>query len=418
MVLKDRAAYVSRWVFIGCITGVVAGPVAAAVWHGADWFLQGRVPFGWMYLMPIIGAAAAGIVVHSLSRVASGEGAPAYIASVNLRGGFVSMKLTVLYLLGFVLTAGTGGSGGLVGPTTLIGGGVGNAVGRMLRRFVPWLRLSRRDLNQVTICGAASGVGAVLGAPLGGGLFAVELLRADTIEYGCLFPAIVASAVGAGVGRMLGVHPIGWGIDTGPISAGDMQTALLTVLVTAVLVGVWGLAFVDLYRRASAIRHRVPYWLGPILGAGICVACTMAVRQPGLLGTSGPMLRKLFDNPAAAGLAVCCVVFVGKSLATVGTIGSGGNAGLTMPMLVIGGYLGAACVGISGLSGPAAQAVVAGGAAAMLSAVLNVPVASAVICIELFGADCAVAAALGSAVGFAVAKTEVVYSYWETRAEQ
>ncbi len=54
----------------------------------------------------------------------------------------------------------------------------------------------------------------------------------------------------------------------------------------------------------------------------------------------------------------------------------------------------------------------------MLSAVLNVPVASAVICIELFGTDCAIAAALGSAVGFAVAKTEVVYSYWETKGEQ
>jgi CIC family chloride channel protein len=258
----------------------------------------------------------------------------------------------------------------------------------------------------------------VLGAPLGGGLFAVELLSADTIEYGCLFPAIVASAVGAGIGRMLGVQPIGWDIATGSISAGDMRMVLLAVLVVAVLAGLWGIGFVELFRRATAIKHRMPYWLGPILGAGICVACAMTVRQPGLLGTSAPLLRDLFEHPGTMGLAVCCGVLVGKSLATISTIGGGGNAGLTSPMFVVGASLGAVCAGVLGLSGAASQLVVAGGAAAMLSAVLNVPIASAVICIELFGADCSIAVALGSAVGFAVAKTEVVYSYWETKGEQ
>lgn len=411
MIPGKRTAYVFRWLFVSCLTGLVAGTVAAAAWHGADWFLPGRVPYGWKYLLPILGAAAAGLVVHSISRKASGEGAPAYIASINMRAGYVPLQLTVLYFLGFVLVVGSGCCGGLVGPMTIVGGGIGNAIGRMLHRFAPWPRLSRRDLTQVTICGAASAAGAVLGAPLGAGLFAVELLSANAIEYGYLFPAIMASAVGATVGGMLGVRPIGWDAVSVPIPPGDMFMALLAVLITAVLVGLWGMGFTELYRRVAEIRRRVPYWLGPILGAGICVACAMATRQPGLLGSGAPLLSEMFDSPGAMGLVVCCAVLVGKSMATIGVIGGGGNAGFTMPMLLVGGSLGAACSGAMGLSDAAARLAVVGGGAAMLSAVLNVPIAAAVICIELFGIQAAVPAALGSVIGFAIAKTEVVYSY-------
>jgi len=418
MVPHERARYVLRWLFIGGIAAMAVAPISALVWHGADWFVSFEAAGRWIYLLPVAGAAVVGVVVHGLLRVASGEGAPAYIASVNMRGGYVSLKLTILHLLGFVLTVGTGGSGGLVGPMTLAGGGFSNALGRGLRRFCPWLRLSRRDLSQVTICGAAAGVGSVLGAPLGGGLFAVELLSADSIEYGYLYPAIVASAVGAAVGRMCGVRPLGWASGSAAVPAAGVPPVLLAVLATAILAGVWALLFVAVYGRVMNLKTRLPYWLAPPLGAVVCVVCALVLGQRGMLGTSAPMLRTAFSAPAAVPVVVCVLMLAGKSMATVGTVGSGGNGGLTMPMLVVGGFLGTACAAACGFDGAAAQSVVAGGAAAMLSAVLNVPIAAAVICIEIFGMDHAFAAALGSAVAFAIAKTEVVYSYWETRSEQ
>jgi len=411
----ERAMYVFRWVIMACITGVVVGPIAAVVWHGADWFMSVSVALRWMYLLPVVGALLVGVAVHSFVRRASGEGAPTYIASVNLRGGFVPVKLTALYLLGFVLTVGTGGSGGLVGPMTLIGGGIANSVGRVLGRTVRWPGLSRRDLRQMTVCGAAAGVGAVLGAPVGGGIFAVELLRADAIEYGFLFPAIVASAAGTAVARVCGVEPLGWHGASAAIPAAGLLPAVLIVLAVSISAGFSGMVIVWMYRRATAIRFGLRTWMPPMIGAAVCVACAIAIGEPGLRGTSAPMLRRLFESPAAVGVLACIAVLVGKSLATIGTVGSGGNGGLTMPMLVAGGYLGAVWAGIFGLSGPVAQTAVVGGAAALLSAVLNVPIASAVISIEIFGMNHAIAAALGATIAFAVAKSEVVYSYSETR---
>ena len=177
----------------------------------------------------------------------------------------------------------------------------------------------------------------------------------------------------------------------------------------------WGIWYVRLFKKANELRYRLPYWLAPVLGAAVCVGCAIVTGQRNLIGTGLPLLQQVFHNTADVALLVCAAIVVGKTFATVGTVGSGANGGLTTPTLVAGGYLGALCAGILGLSEPAVQTTIVAGAAGLLSAVLNVPIATAAICMEAFGSDFALPAVLGSAIGFAVAKKEVVYEYSKTR---
>ncbi|MCD6287701.1 MAG: chloride channel protein, partial [Candidatus Hydrogenedentes bacterium] len=284
-------------------------------------------------------------------------------------------------------------------------------IGRLLKKWVRVLKFSRRDLRQTTICGAAAGVAAVLGTPLGAGIFAVELLSSHEIEYDYLFPAIVASGIGAVSGRLCGVTRPDWPTLTGAVARTDMLFMLICFVVVAVVTGLLGICFVLAYKTVTEFRARMPYWLGPIVGAAICVVCAVGIRRDGILGSGAPMLQTLLDHPAGLSMLVCLLLAIGKSTATLATIGGGANAGLTTPLLVVGGLMGGAFVHMAGLDGVAAQSLAVCGAAAMLAAVLNVPIAAAIICIELFGAAAAVPAALGSVIGFAVAKTEVVYSY-------
>ena len=197
----------------------------------------------------------------------------------------------------------------------------------------------------------------------------------------------------------------------GAIGASDTPLTFVCLFVVALVTGLLGMCFVLAYKRATEIRARMPYWAGPIVGAAVCTGCALALRHEGVLGSGAPILESLLKDPAGISLVLCLALVVGKSLATIGVIGGGANAGLTTPLLVVGGLMGAVCVHLSGLQGLAAQSLVVCGSAAMVSAVLNVPIATVAICVELFGVSAAVPAALGAAIGFMVAKTEVVYSY-------
>ena len=68
-----------------------------------------------------------------------------------------------------IITIGTGGSAGQEGPIAQIGAGFGSLLAGLLR-------LPPTDRRLLMLAGAAGGVGAIFRAPLGGALFAGEVL--------------------------------------------------------------------------------------------------------------------------------------------------------------------------------------------------------------------------------------------------
>src|SRR5690606_39361716 len=54
------------------------------------------------------------------------------------------------------------------------------------------LRLSPADRRRLAICGIGAGFTAVFGTPLGGAIFAIEVLFGGAVLYDILFPSLVA----------------------------------------------------------------------------------------------------------------------------------------------------------------------------------------------------------------------------------
>jgi CIC family chloride channel protein len=419
-----QVRYLIKWLALSLVIGAAAGTLVWIVQAGVAGLSAARtaLPVPYPYIFPALGGLIVGFVIHRVDEAASGFGSPTYIHSVQRRGGYLEPKTVLLYLLATVVTLGSGGSGGFVGPACLIGGGAGSILFRKLRVLSRPLALKKGDMRLAMVCGAGAGVAAALDAPIGGGIFAAEVLYAASLEYEGLFPALLASVTGYSVHSA--ITEFGSPYRRGALMF-DVGLAPGLVL-TAVLASLIGILFVFAFKRVFDLfqRHsRLGRWR-PAIGGLLCAALGFAL-QGKVLGPGAELFSETLEPDVAHGAAVVVVLvgllLVGKLAATVFTVGSGNPAGLTFPVLLIGALGGKLVASVlvpilgcgSGSAASAHIAYVATGMAGLLAAVLNVPIAALVIVMEIFGTSYAVPAALGSIIAFTLARSDVVYRYLE-----
>lgn len=142
---------------------MAVGAACAGFLRGLRFVTEARFDHPWLlYLLPA-GGLAAGLFYHRRAKPA--EAGP------------------------MLTTHDFGGSSGREGAAVLVGGSIAGAVRRMLR--------SRAELARVVLMGgAAAGFGTVFGRPLGGAVFAMEILAIGRIGYSALPPCFVAAVVG------------------------------------------------------------------------------------------------------------------------------------------------------------------------------------------------------------------------------
>ena len=424
--LPRQAAYLIKWLILSLIIGAFAGTLVWLVQSGVAGLSEARtsLPDVYPYMFPVLGGLVVGLVIHRIDPAASGEGAPTYINSAQRRGGYLESKTSLLCLLGTVITLGFGGSGGFVGPACLYGGGAGSFLFRKLRVVSRPLRFRKADLRLAMVCGAGAGVAAALDAPIGGGIFAVEVLYAASIEYEGLFPGLLASITGYTVHSLLA----GSGSPYRQSELAFSPTLVPGFILTAIIAGILGIAFVVVFKKVFDLFQRQRHWGGwrPVAGALVCALVGLALvgfaEKGQVLGPGTETFRAVLDPLNSLSVHVLALLLVGKILATVFTVGSGNPAGLTGPVLMVGAMAGSimgswlipVCACGPGSGASEHIAFVAVGMAGMLAAVLNVPIAAVVILMEVFGTSYALPAVLGSIIAFSIARSEVVYRYLET----
>jgi len=184
---------------IAAIIGIVGGFGAVAVKAGIHFisdltFFGGvnlidsvvKTPWYWVILIPAIGGAIVGPLVHFLGPETRGHGVPEVMHSVLTKGGIIRPRVAVIKAIASAVTIGTGGSVGKEGPIVQIGSSLGSMIGQFLR--VPSSRL-----KILVGCGAAAGIAGAFNAPVAGALFAIEIILLDFAVSS--FSPIVISAV-------------------------------------------------------------------------------------------------------------------------------------------------------------------------------------------------------------------------------
>ncbi len=307
-------------------------------------------PYPWwlIVLVPTIGGLISGVLVFTLAPEAEGHGTDAMIRAFHRGGGAIRGRVPIIKAIASIITMGTGGSAGQEGPIAQIGAGFGSVL-------AGWLRLSPTDRRLLMLAGAAGGVGAIFRAPLGGALFAGEVLYASTaFESAALLPCLASSIVAYSTFALfITPQPIFLLPKITFSGLGELPLyTILTLLCTAV-----GWLYVRVF---YGLRDRffkpmpIPRQLKPAVG-GLLLGLMALVYPQVMTGGYGwvqwgaiGMPPQLADDPNSIfvpqmGTRLLLTLALLKILATGLTISSGGSGGVFGPSILIGGMLGGAC---------------------------------------------------------------------------
>jgi CIC family chloride channel protein len=230
-------------------------------------------------------------------------------------------------------------------------------------------------------CGAGAGMAAVYDVPLGGALFAIEVLR-GALALRLVLPALTASVIATIVGWAVLPNAPTYHV----AEEGNFASLIVWALVAAPIIALASVGYVRMI--AFADRNRPKGWrrlVAPVLAFALLGLASTAFPQ--LLGNGKELAQLSFDGAAAPTLLLALLVL--KPLATFICFGSGGPGGLFTPSLsfgaVLGGVLGFAWSWIWPGAPPGLFAIV--GAGAVVAATTQGPVSAIVLMIELTGRD-------------------------------
>lgn len=397
---------IQRWTLFGIVIGIVSGFAAVLFYLGISAFshyifggISGYYPPSpsgelspftipqaspniWLLLiLPAAGGLLAGIIIYTFAPEAEGHGTDAVIDAYNNKRGFIRKRVPVIKAITSVITIGSGGSAGREGPIAQIGAGFGSAL-------ASFMKLSDRDRRIMVICGMAAGIGSIFKAPLGGSLFAIEVLYKSDMESEGLVPAFISSTVAYSIFSSF----FGWGnIFATPVLSFSRPVELIFYGFLGILCAVTVILFVSIFYflrsrffRAMSLKPHYKPAIGGLL-VGI-----IAVFFPQVLGSGYGWIQIAMNGDIVQMSVILMMALVLlKILATSFTIGSGGSGGVFAPSLFIGAMVGGAFGQILTFVFPEAVTQPGGyvlvGMGAMLAGAAKVPIAAIVMVSEMAG---------------------------------
>jgi chloride channel protein, CIC family len=190
-------------------------------------------------LVPVVGALGVVFLVKNFAPEAKGHGVPEVMDAVYHRKGIIRPVVSVVKAFASALSIGSGASIGREGPIIQIGSSFGSTIGQLLG--VPaWQRIT------LIAAGAGGGIAATFNTPIGGVLFAVEIILHE-VSARTLVPVFTATATATYIGQLyFGPHP--------SFSIPELETPFFVVAKPAVLLAYAGLGAIAGLISALFIR--------------------------------------------------------------------------------------------------------------------------------------------------------------------
>jgi H+/Cl- antiporter ClcA len=347
-----------------------------------------QAPGGRRVLAMAVGGAVVGLGWWGLRRL--WPTAPSVTAALRDAGHRLRFPSTTADALLQITAVGAGASLGREGAPRQVAAAVAEWLSARLD-----LPADRR--RTLLACGAGAGLAAVYNVPLGGSLFALEvLLRTITLPDALI--AVATSGIATAV-----AWPVVGRFPTYRVGAMNASwTLVVGALVLGPLAGLVGWGF----RRLTTVArtHAPTGWRLPVTTTAVFAAVgALAVVLPLVLGNGRGPATFAFGAGLPVGQLVALVAL--KPLATAACLRSGAIGGLLTPAVATGAVLGA-LLGTGWLlmwsgSHPAAFAIA--GAAAVLAVTQQAPLTAAVLAIEFTHANLTLLVPIALAVGGAVA---------------
>jgi len=331
-------------------------------------------------LVPVVGSLGVTFIVNTFAPEAKGHGVPEVMDAIYYGRGVIRPVVAAAKSVASALAIGSGAAVGREGPIIQIGSALGSTLGQLV---------AMPTAQRITLvaAGAGAGIAATFNTPIGGVMFATELMMPE-VSVNTFLPVALATGSATFIGRLFfGAQPA-FAVPADLAALPNQVSGALTLLLYAVLGGCVGAAaalFVRLLHWTEDLFDHIPgsylrHAVGMLLVGALIYVLLLRGGHYYVEGVGYATIQATLAGQLT-GSTFLLLLFACKLLATTVSLGSGSSGGIFSPSLFLGGTLGAAFAGLVGaalpgvpISAPAFAmvgmgAMVGGGTGAAMTAV-------------------------------------------------
>ncbi|WP_244215964.1 chloride channel protein [Pedobacter kyonggii] len=395
---KQKISNRNFLIVLAIIVGVLAGLAAAllkSMTHAIEDFLQSDWQWKYKYYLylffPLVGILLTVLYVkYFIRRTKFETGLTPLLYAISKKSSRVETHNVYSQIITSAITVGFGGSVGLEAPIVTSGSAIGSTLGR-------FLGLSYKEITMLLACGAAAGIAGAFNSPIAGIVFAIEVLLPE-FTIPAFIPLLLSAATAAVVARIFYTQQLFF-----LVTEGWQVNALFFYVLLAVFIGLFSIYFTKVNYMVKNFFYGIHHPYKRVLTGGLLLG-VMVFLFPTLYGegyiTIKNLLRGDYLNvinnsifsdyqgyPSLVILFTVITIFA-KSIATLVTLGAGGNGGTFAPSLIMGGLIGfvfAYSVNLTGLVHLNTSNFIVAGMAAALSSIMHAPLTGIFLIAEITG---------------------------------
>ncbi len=330
---------------IGLVSGLAAVTLKTAVHYIQNFLTSGfeiaNANISYVFY-PLIGILITVVFGRLIFKDYLGHGVTDIIYSISKKSSIIDRIKMYSRMVTSTFTVGFGGSLGLEAPIAITGSAIGSNISRIMH-----LNHNKRTL--MIGCGAAGGVAAIFDAPVGGVIFAIEIILAQaTIQN--FIPLLISSVTASLVSKFTTGDDI---IFSFRLVEEIQAVEIPYYIILGILCGLFSVYFSRIVpiveNKISRLNYRMRPWIGgillgaiifvfpPLYGEGYDSIITLTKSESNILNDS--LFFSEISNEGFILIFTLLLVLL-KPIASAITLGAGGSGGIFAPSLVVGGYLG------------------------------------------------------------------------------
>ena len=296
-------------------------------------------------LVPVVGAIGVTFIVSTFAPEAKGHGVPEVMDAIYYQGGVIRPVVAVAKSLASALAIGSGAAVGREGPIIQIGSALGSTLGQLIQ-MSPGQRIT------LVAAGAGAGIAATFNTPIGGVLFAIELMLPE-VSVNTFLPVAVATGTATFIGRLFFGPQPAFHVPTivplpGTPAAGTL--ILLLYILLGLSCGVAAAGFIRGLHLVEDQFDRIPgaylrHASGMLLVGVLIFALYRIFGHYFVEGVGYATIQAILTGHLTM-VGLLALLFLCKLAATSVSLGSGSSGGIFSPSLFMGATLGAAFAGL------------------------------------------------------------------------
>ena len=298
-------------------------------------------PWGaFIILVPVVGGQIVTLLIVNFAPEARGHGVPEVMDAIYYKEGMIRPVVAVIKSLASALSIGTGAAVGREGPIIQIGSAIGSTLGQIVT-MAPWQRIT------LVAAGAGAGIAATFNTPIGGVMFAIELMMPE-LSARTFLPVALATGTATFIGRIFfGIYPA-FAIPDALLASrapASLDSLLLYALLGA-LIGLAGAAFIRGLSFAEDVFERIknPYLrnlVGMLIVGVIIYALLVGAGHYFVEGVGYSTIQAILTGGLSLPVLLV-LLFAAKLAATSVSLGAGSSGGIFSPSLFMGATIGGA----------------------------------------------------------------------------